>query len=86
MVGVSTGAAVVYAVAAFAVVLTPLAITLLKGHRLLAVIGFFVGGVIWFVAAFRLARPDSYWAKRYYSDDKMRRARLRYRVAPDAAV
>jgi hypothetical protein len=78
----SAGEAVVF-VAAWAVVLTPAAVTALKGHLALFVAGFLLLGLVWLVAAFRLARPNSFWARRFYGPEKLRRSRSRY---PDTDV
>lgn len=58
--------------------LVPATVTLLKGQRALFVIGLLFFGAVWTVAAFRLARPDSWWAHRFYDDHKLARARRRY--------
>lgn len=75
---VSTPLAVAYAVALFALVLTPGAITLLKGQRVLFLAGLAFGGLVWAITALRLARPDSWWARRFYDADKIQRALQRY--------
>lgn len=62
----------------------PGAITWLKGQRLIFVVGLLIAGVIWMVACFRLARPDSWWACRFYASGKMDRARRRY--GPETSV
>ncbi|HET9254135.1 MAG TPA: hypothetical protein VFO16_02900 [Pseudonocardiaceae bacterium] len=45
--------------------------------------GFFAIGwifpIFWIVGAIRLAMPDSYWARRFYSPAKMNEARYRFR-------
>jgi hypothetical protein len=52
---------VIYAVAAFLLLLVlPGTITLLKGQRATFLVGILFAGIIWTVAALRLARPDSY--------------------------
>lgn len=43
----------------------------------LFVAGFFVG-LVWFVAPFRLAKPNSPWARRFYSGEKLERSQSRY--------
>ena len=52
------------------------AITALKGKYPTALVGLFVGPVAW-VAATRLARPTSPWARRRYSPAKLARAARR---------
>jgi hypothetical protein len=61
----------------FVLTLAPAAVTALKGHLLLFVAGFFVY-LVWPVAAFRLAKPNSAWARRYYDAEKLERSRARY--------
>lgn len=51
----------------------PAGITLSKGHRAVFV-GFLIMGMIWIVAACMLARPSSWWARRFYGPKKMQRA------------
>ena len=48
-----------------------------KGRVVLGVIGIFVPFVA-LVAALRLARPSSLWAKSLYKDEKLERARRRF--------
>ncbi len=52
-------------------------ITWKKGRRSFFWLGFLLGGA-WMVAAFRLARPTSPWARRFYSPAKMELAQQRY--------
>jgi hypothetical protein len=52
----------------------------LKGRYALSIVGAFVlFGIPAILAATRLARADSWWAKRYYDDEKLRLAENRYR-------
>ena len=67
----------VLVVVIFAVCLAPAAVTALKGHIALFVVGFFFG-LVWLIAAFRLAKPNSAWARRYYSAEKLEKSRARY--------
>jgi hypothetical protein len=77
---VSDGAAAAYAVAVYGALLVgPAVVTLLKGNYPAFLLGLLTLGAVWMVAAFRLARPVSWWARRFYGEQKMRRARLRYR-------
>jgi hypothetical protein len=70
---------VMYAVAAFLLLLVlPGTITLLKGQRAVFFVGILFAGIVWTVAAFRLGRPDSYWAGRFYGPEKLARARARF--------
>jgi hypothetical protein len=56
----------------------PATITWKKGQRAAFWLGFLLTGVVWLVAACRLARPDSPWARRFYGPEKMERARRRF--------
>src|SRR3954465_1960577 len=78
--GISTAAALAYGIALFAVMLLiPGAITLLKGQILLFFAGLLLGGaIVWWIVAFRIARPDSWWARNMYDEEKLGRARERY--------
>jgi hypothetical protein len=62
---------------------TPAAITVAKGHVALFFAGLLLPGPIWLIAEFRLAKPNSPWAKRYYGPDKLQRSKRRY---PDIEV
>jgi hypothetical protein len=55
----------------------------MKGKWLLAVTGVVVPFVS-LVAMIRLAKPDSWWAKRFYDEDKLERARTRFKDDPEA--
>jgi hypothetical protein len=52
----------------------PAGITWLKGHREAFILGFILLGMVWWIAACRLARPSSWWACRFYGPKKMQRA------------
>jgi heme O synthase-like polyprenyltransferase len=69
---------VLVAVAIWAAVLVPAVVTGLKGHWALLGAGILVLGLVWLIAAFRLARPNSYWARRFYSPEKLERSQARY--------
>lgn len=60
-----------------AVNLTFALVTILKGRTVLGVIGVFVP-LLAMVAAFRLARPASPWARRRYDERRLARARVRF--------
>lgn len=64
----------------------PAGITWSKGRRVAFFLGFLLLGMIWIVAACRLARPSSRWARRFYGPEKMQRALNRFgaeaRTAP----
>ncbi|WP_344997290.1 hypothetical protein, partial [Tsukamurella soli] len=74
----AAGAAVARTVVLLALVvhLVFVAVTVLKGKYPTALVGFFIEPVCW-VAAFRLARPTSPWARHRYSPEKMARAKQR---------
>jgi hypothetical protein len=78
---VSTGVAIAYGVGLWIVVIVaPLTITALKGQWLLFVAGWLTVGIVWWIAAMRLARPQSWWARHRYGPDKLARAQARYGV------
>ena len=56
-------------------------ICLLKGKLIVGVVGFLLWPVA-LVGAIRLAEPNSFWARRFYDEDKLQRSRDRY---PDHA-
>lgn len=56
----------------------PAGITWAKGQRAAFFLGFLLFGMIWIVAAFRLAHPSSWWARRFYGSRKMQRAINRF--------
>lgn len=58
-------------------------VCLLKGKLMWAVVGVYVGPVA-VVGALRLAKPDSWWARRRYDEAKLARSHARY--ASEAAV
>ena len=71
--------AVIYGVSLFMVLIViPVTVTWLKGQRALVFAGFLTVGFVWFIAAFRLARPNSWWARRFYDPRKQARATARY--------
>jgi hypothetical protein len=52
----------------------------LKGRYALSLVGLFVlFGIPAILSATRLARTDSWWARRYYDGEKLARSRDRYR-------
>ncbi len=56
----------------------PAGITWSKGQRAAFFLGFLLLGMVWVVAACRLARPSSWWARRFYGPEKMQRALHRF--------
>jgi hypothetical protein len=53
-------------------------VTAMKGQWLFLAAGILVGGIVWLIVAFRLARPNSFWARRFYGPEKLRMAEARY--------
>lgn len=45
-------------------------------------VGGFLLGILWFVAAIRLAMPDSVWARTFYGPDKLGESVRRFPVLP----
>jgi hypothetical protein len=79
MLAVSKGVAVAYGVGLWLVMIAaPLTITALKRHWLLFAAGWLTIGVVWWIGSLRLARPESWWARRFYGHDKLTRAQERY--------
>jgi hypothetical protein len=70
-----TSTAILVTVQVLAVLLAAAAIY--KGKRLLALVGVFVP-LVALTAAVRLAKPRSRWARRFYDDDKKRKAEARF--------
>jgi hypothetical protein len=63
----------------------PSVICWLKGKRRWAIIGFFSAWHI--IAAFRLAKPESWWARRFYGEAKLNESRARFAAkAPAGAL
>ncbi len=56
----------------------PGVVTLLKRKYLLFAAGIIFPSIVWWVAAFLLADPESWWARRFYDDEKLAKARARY--------
>ena len=52
-------------------------ITAMKGKWGFLVAGFFVG-IFWLVGSIRLAKPGSYWYRRFYDEDKRTGADARF--------
>jgi hypothetical protein len=77
---VSTGLAIAYGVFLWVVIIVgPLTVTALKRQWLLFAAGWMTVGAVWWIAALRLGRPESWWARRFYGEEKLARARERYR-------
>jgi hypothetical protein len=70
---------VLYGVGLWAIlIVVPAAVTLMKGQNALFAAGLLLLGLVWAIAAFRLARPGSYWARKFYGPDKLKRSVRRY--------
>jgi hypothetical protein len=81
LLAVSTGVAIAYGICLCAVLIAgPATITALKGQWALFAAGWLTLGFVWWIAALRLARPESWWAHHLYGPDKLARARSRYGV------
>jgi hypothetical protein len=79
LLAVSTGVAIAYGIGLWVVVIVaPLTVTALKGQWVLFIAGWLTLGMVWWIAACRLARPESWWARHLYGEDKLARARSRY--------
>lgn len=79
----STAIQIAYVVALVVVVfLGPITVAEMKGHDFLAGFGFVTLGVAWWIAAFKLARPESWWARHLYGPRKLARAEARYAENP----
>jgi peptidoglycan/LPS O-acetylase OafA/YrhL len=61
-----------------ALIVIPAGITLSKGQWVEFFIGFLLPGIVWIIASCRLARPSSWWARRFYDQEKMQRALNRF--------
>jgi hypothetical protein len=72
-----SGTEIAIVVVVWIVALAPAVVTALKGHLALFVAGTFVY-LVWPVAAFRLAKPNSVWARRYYGTEKLDESQARY--------
>jgi len=49
-------------------------VSTLKGRWLLFAVGWLTLGITWTIGAVGLAPPDSWWARRFYGEDRMARA------------
>lgn len=79
LLAVSTGVAIAYGIGLWIVLIVgPMTITALKGQWFLFVAGWLTLGMVWWITALRLARPRSWWSRRFYGPDKLARAQSRY--------
>lgn len=65
-------------------VVIPAGITLSKRLWVEFLMGCFLPGIVWMIASCRLARPSSWWARRFYGPEKMQRAERRFNAAASA--
>ncbi len=75
---VETAVAILYGVGLYALLFSPAVVLGLKGRTDLVIAGFITLGVVWMVGMGRLAKPDSWWARTFYGEDKLAKARQRY--------
>lgn len=81
---VSTGVAIAYGIGLWVVlIIGPATVAALKGQWALFDAGFFTLGIAWWITDFRLARPESWWARHFYGPKKLARAEARYPVTLD---
>lgn len=79
LLAVSTGVAIAYGIGLWVVVIIgPATVMVLKGQWPLLDAGFAWSGFVWWIAVFRLARPESWWARHLYGPAKLARAKARY--------
>lgn len=79
LLAVSTGVAIAYGIGLWVVlIVAPATITALKGQWALFGAGWLTLGMVWWIAALRLARPESWWAGHFYDPDKLARVQARY--------
>lgn len=79
LLAVSTGVAIAYGIGLWAVlIIGPATVTVLKGQWLLFDHGWHSGGIVWWITGYRLARPESWWARHLYGPAKLARAEARY--------
>jgi hypothetical protein len=76
---VSTGIQIAYVVCLVVVLfLGPVTVAEMKGHTVLVAAGWYTLGIAWWIAAFRLALPDSWWARHFYGPQKLARSEARW--------
>jgi hypothetical protein len=84
LLAVSTGVAIAYGIGLWVVLIVgPATVTVLKGQWPLFDYGWFTLGIVWWIMGFRLARPESWWARHLYGPAKLARAKARYPEALD---
>ena len=67
----------IFAVVYVAVFLGSAVVTALKGKWGMTLLGLLVG-IVWIVSALRLAKPRSWWARRFYGPEQLEAARRRF--------
>lgn len=76
---VSTAIQIAYVVGLVVVpFLRPVTVAGMKGHSALVAAGWYTVGIAWWIGAFRLALPDSWWARHFYGPRKLARAKARW--------
>ena len=75
---VSTGVQVSYVIGFVVVLFGPVTVAEMKGNEILVGAGWFTLGITWWIAAFRLAKPKSWWARHFYGPRKLARAEARW--------
>jgi hypothetical protein len=76
---VSTGIQIAYVVGLIVgLFLGPVTVAEMKGNDILVGAGWFTLGITWWIAAFRLAKPESWWARHFYGPRKLARAEARW--------
>jgi hypothetical protein len=79
LLAVASGVAIAYGIGLWVVlIVVPATITALKAQWLLFAAGWLTLGLVWWIAAMRLARPQSWWARHRYGPDKLARTQARY--------
>jgi hypothetical protein len=79
LLAVATGVTITYAtVLGVVLIIAPMTVTALKGQWALFAAGWLTVGLVWWIAALRLARPRSWWSRHLYGPDKLARAEARY--------
>ena len=76
---VSTGIQIAYVIGlVVGLFLGPVTVAEMKGNSILVGAGWFTLGITWWIAAFRLAKPESWWARHFYDPRKLARAEARW--------
>jgi hypothetical protein len=73
----TTGVGLIVGLALIVGLLSLGVICAMKGKWVFFVVGFF-WGIFWIVGAWRMGKPNSYWARRRYGDEQMREAERRF--------